>query len=269
MPADHARRADQPADEARRREQATSFGAAAGAYERGPAAVPGRGHRLAAAARRGPGAGCRRGHRQADPPARRSAAWTWSPSSRCPACASSWPARYPACRCTPARPSTSRSPTAAWTRCWWPRPGTGWTRPARCPRWPGCWSPAASSAWSGTCATTGRTGWPSSARSCTTRARPTAAAAVPSLIGPPFGPVQHRTVEWTHRLTRDQLLDMVASRSYIITMPAARAGRGAGRGGPAGRHPPGPGRPGRAGAAVPHRMLPRSAELTAPREPFL
>ncbi len=45
------------------------------------------------------------------------------------------------------------------------------------------------------------------------------------LIGPPFGPVQHRTVEWTHRLTRDQLLDMVASRSYIITMPpAGRAG---------------------------------------------
>ena len=46
-----------------------------------------------------------------------------------------------------------------------------------------------------------------------------------AIIGPPFGPVQHRTVEWTHRLTRDQLLDMVASRSYIITMPAAeRAG---------------------------------------------
>jgi SAM-dependent methyltransferase len=40
-------------------------------------------------------------------------------------------------------------------------------------------------------------------------------------IGPPFGPVQHRTIEWTHRLTRNQLLDMVSSRSYIITMPAA------------------------------------------------
>lgn len=43
-----------------------------------------------------------------------------------------------------------------------------------------------------------------------------------AVIGPPFGPVQHRTVEWTHRLTRDQLLDMVSSRSYIITMPAAQ-----------------------------------------------
>jgi len=41
-------------------------------------------------------------------------------------------------------------------------------------------------------------------------------------IGPPFGPVQHRTIEWTHRLTRDQLLDMVSSRSYVITMPAAQ-----------------------------------------------
>ena len=40
MPADHARRADQPADEARRREQATSFGAAAGAYERGRPPYP-------------------------------------------------------------------------------------------------------------------------------------------------------------------------------------------------------------------------------------
>jgi SAM-dependent methyltransferase len=45
------------------------------------------------------------------------------------------------------------------------------------------------------------------------------------LIGPPFGPVQHRTFEWTHRLSRHQLLDMVSSRSYVITMPAAeRAG---------------------------------------------
>ena len=52
--------------------------------------------------------------------------------------------------------------------------------------------------------------------------RGTAAAAVPSPIGPPFGPVQHRTIEWTHRLTRDQLLDMVSSRSYVITMPAAQ-----------------------------------------------
>jgi len=44
-------------------------------------------------------------------------------------------------------------------------------------------------------------------------------------IGPPFGPVGHRTVDWVHRLARDQLIDMVSSRSYVITMPAAqRAG---------------------------------------------
>jgi SAM-dependent methyltransferase len=43
-----------------------------------------------------------------------------------------------------------------------------------------------------------------------------------AMIGPPFGPVEHRTIDWVHRLTRDQLVDMVASRSYIITMPAAQ-----------------------------------------------
>jgi hypothetical protein len=42
------------------------------------------------------------------------------------------------------------------------------------------------------------------------------------ITGPLFGPLQRHTVEWAHRLTRDQLLDMVASRSYIITMPAAQ-----------------------------------------------
>ena len=45
---------------------------------------------------------------------------------------------------------------------------------------------------------------------------------VRSITSPPFGPLQRHTVDWTHRLTRDQLVDMVASRSYIITMPAAQ-----------------------------------------------
>jgi SAM-dependent methyltransferase len=39
------------------------------------------------------------------------------------------------------------------------------------------------------------------------------------IIGPPFGPVEHRDVEWTHRLSRDELIDLAASRSYVITMP--------------------------------------------------
>ena len=39
------------------------------------------------------------------------------------------------------------------------------------------------------------------------------------LIGPPFGPVERLDVEWTHRLSRDELIDMAASRSYVITMP--------------------------------------------------
>jgi len=39
------------------------------------------------------------------------------------------------------------------------------------------------------------------------------------IVGPPFGPVEHRDVEWTHRLSRDELIDLAASRSYVITMP--------------------------------------------------
>ena len=39
------------------------------------------------------------------------------------------------------------------------------------------------------------------------------------IIGPPFGPVEHFDVEWTHRLSRDELIDLAASRSYVITMP--------------------------------------------------
>ena len=38
------------------------------------------------------------------------------------------------------------------------------------------------------------------------------------IIGPPFGLVEYRDVEWAHRLSRDELIDLVASRSYVITM---------------------------------------------------
>jgi hypothetical protein len=38
-------------------------------------------------------------------------------------------------------------------------------------------------------------------------------------VRPPFGPVERFDVEWTHRLTPDSLLDLVASRSYVITLP--------------------------------------------------
>jgi SAM-dependent methyltransferase len=40
-------------------------------------------------------------------------------------------------------------------------------------------------------------------------------------VGPPFGPVERRDVEWVHRLSPGSLTDMVASRSYVITLPAA------------------------------------------------
>ena len=39
------------------------------------------------------------------------------------------------------------------------------------------------------------------------------------IIGPPFGPVERRDVEWKHRLSPDELIDLAASRSYVITMP--------------------------------------------------
>lgn len=39
-------------------------------------------------------------------------------------------------------------------------------------------------------------------------------------VGAPFGPVERFDVEWEHHVTPDDLLDLVASRSYVITLPA-------------------------------------------------
>jgi SAM-dependent methyltransferase len=39
-------------------------------------------------------------------------------------------------------------------------------------------------------------------------------------VGPPFGPVELGEFHWTHHLGRDQLLDLVASRSYVILLPS-------------------------------------------------
>jgi SAM-dependent methyltransferase len=44
-------------------------------------------------------------------------------------------------------------------------------------------------------------------------------------IGPPFGPVERRSVEWLHRLSRAEMTDWVASRSYVITLPDAQRHR--------------------------------------------
>jgi SAM-dependent methyltransferase len=38
-------------------------------------------------------------------------------------------------------------------------------------------------------------------------------------LSPPFGHVERHDVEWKHRLSRDELIDLAASRSYVITMP--------------------------------------------------
>ncbi len=38
-------------------------------------------------------------------------------------------------------------------------------------------------------------------------------------VGAPFGPLEHRSWRWTRTITRAALLDMVASRSFVITAP--------------------------------------------------
>ena len=40
-------------------------------------------------------------------------------------------------------------------------------------------------------------------------------------VGPPFGRLERRDVGWVHHLSPDALVDMVSSRSYVSTMPAA------------------------------------------------
>jgi SAM-dependent methyltransferase len=40
------------------------------------------------------------------------------------------------------------------------------------------------------------------------------------LVGPPFGPLERHDVAWRYRLAPEALLDMVSSRSYVITLPA-------------------------------------------------
>jgi SAM-dependent methyltransferase len=38
-------------------------------------------------------------------------------------------------------------------------------------------------------------------------------------VGPPFAPVEIERFRWTHHIGRDELLDLVASRSYVILLP--------------------------------------------------
>ena len=40
-------------------------------------------------------------------------------------------------------------------------------------------------------------------------------------VGPPFTPLERHEVFWVHQLSVPELLDMVASRSYIILLPDA------------------------------------------------
>jgi hypothetical protein len=40
-------------------------------------------------------------------------------------------------------------------------------------------------------------------------------------VGPPFAPLERRDVGWVHHLSPGALVDMVSSRSYVSTLPAA------------------------------------------------
>jgi SAM-dependent methyltransferase len=40
-------------------------------------------------------------------------------------------------------------------------------------------------------------------------------------VGPPFGPLERHQVEWRYRLRPEALIDLVTSRSYVITLPKA------------------------------------------------
>jgi SAM-dependent methyltransferase len=41
-------------------------------------------------------------------------------------------------------------------------------------------------------------------------------------VGAPFSPLEHVQLSWTHRLSRQQVVDLVTSRSYVITLPPGR-----------------------------------------------
>jgi SAM-dependent methyltransferase len=41
-------------------------------------------------------------------------------------------------------------------------------------------------------------------------------------VGPPFGPLELHRVRWVHDTTKPELVDMIASRSYVILLPPDR-----------------------------------------------
>lgn len=45
-------------------------------------------------------------------------------------------------------------------------------------------------------------------------------ASLDPTVGPPFGPLRQHEVEWSKLMTTDDLIDLVSSRSYVITMTA-------------------------------------------------
>ncbi len=77
------------------------------------------------------------------------------------------------------------------------------------------------------------------------------------VVGPPFGPLQRHQVEWGYRLSAAALVDLVASRSYVITLPSPQRTALLADVRQLHRHTSEPRRQARAGAAVRHSVLPR------------
>ena len=44
-------------------------------------------------------------------------------------------------------------------------------------------------------------------------------------VGPPFGPLERHQVRWTHQTSAPEVLDMIASRSYVILLPGDQRDR--------------------------------------------
>ena len=209
LPGDHD-------DDDPRHERSLSFGSEAAAYERGRPSYPPEAIDWLLPDGRPRRARPRRRHRQADHPTGRTRSGRGGGRS---ARRDARGAEHARCR-TPRRCSGTAEdiplPTTASTRCWWPRPGTGSTRRARCPRWRGCCAPAVASGlvWN---TRDERSGWVKDLGRIIGHEDDPFSQQVS--LPAPFAEIERHQVEWTNYLTPQALIDLVASRSYCITSP--------------------------------------------------
>ncbi len=158
------------------------------------------------------------------PPAWSTAGSRWWPSSRLRRCAGSSGGACRRSAPSPGPPRRSRCPTGPATPSSSGRRGTGSTPPGRSPRSRGCSPPAAAS---GSCGTSRdeRIGWVAELGRILHGPERQSMGAENPRIGPPFGPVRRFDTAWVQELSPDGLLELAASRSYVITLPEAERAR--------------------------------------------